>query len=337
MERAFIVFRWLNGDGIKKLARENEVDRKPIQKLIKKYQLTGEVFDYPHTGRKRKTSEREDRTIQRISKKDRFLTAKAIALKEAPNFVKNKISTTTVRRRLKEKELNGRVAAKKPLLKPLNKKRRLEWAKAHADWTSEMWRRVIFSDESPFQVFQDGGKIYVRRQPGERFSEECILPTVKHGGGSIQVWGCFNYSGKGPLKRIEGIMDGEMYRRILVYQMAPFLKNLKGEIGVEPIFQHDNDPKHTSKKAQKYLSNKEFEVLDWPSQSPDLNPIEHVWRQLKLAIFLRTDKASSLDEVFNIVKEEWDKFPLANLHKLVDSMPDRIQEVIAAKGGHTHY
>jgi transposase len=272
-----------------------------------------------------------------MSNNDRHLTAKAIALKQAPSFTKKRISVTTVKRRLATVDLNGRVARRKPLLRPENKKRRLEWAKAHADWTAEDWRKVIFSDESPFTLFQEGGKIYVRRRPAEEFLEECIEPTVKHGGGSIQVWGCFNYGSKGPLYRIQGIMDGEKYRQILIHHMAPFLKDLKGDLGVEPIFQQDNDPKHTCKKVKKYLENKKFKVLDWPSQSPDLNPIEHAWRQLKLAIYARTDHASNLDEVFEIAKEEWLKLPMANLEKLVNSMPKRIQEVIAAKGGHTGY
>lgn len=337
MQRAFMVFNWLSGKPKKQICREVGIKKPNLNSILTKYKLTGDVEDSPRSGRPRCTTPREDRTIVRMSNNDRHLTAKAIALKHAPSFTKKRISIKTVKRRLAASNLNGRVARRKPLLRPENKTRRLEWAKEHADWTKEDWRKVIFSDESPFTLFQDGGKIYVRRRPGEEFLEECIMPTVKHGGGSIQVWGCFNYGAKGPLYRIKGIMDGEKYRQILIHQMAPFLKDLKGDLGVEPIFQHDNDPKHTCKKVGTYLNNKQFQVLSWPSQSPDLNPIEHAWRQLKLAIYARTDKASNLDEVFEIAKEEWEKLPMANLEKLVNSMPKRIQEVIAAKGGHIGY
>jgi hypothetical protein len=188
MERAFIVFRWINGDGLKKMARECKVSRNTVKDLMKKYQETGAVYDYPRSGRPRCTSEREDRHIVKLSKNNRFLTAKALALKQCPSFTKNRVSVTTVKSRLAEKNLNGRVAAQKPLLSEKNIKARYKWALAHRDWTLEQWHKVIFSDESPFQVFQSGGKVYVRRAPGERFSDECITPTVKHGGGSIQVW-----------------------------------------------------------------------------------------------------------------------------------------------------
>ena len=113
---------------------------------------------------------------------NRKLTAKAMSIKTCPTFTKNKISVTTVKDRLKKVGLNGRVAKKKPLLSEKNKKARYEWAKNHKDLTEEDWKKVIFSDESPFTLFQWAGKQYVRRRIGEEYKEECINPTVKHGG-----------------------------------------------------------------------------------------------------------------------------------------------------------
>lgn len=236
-----------------------------------------------------------------------------------------------------EAGLNGRVARKKPLLSKTQKKKRLEWAKKYRKWTEKDWERVLFSDESPFTLFPTSGKLYVRRRVGEEFLDECISPTVKFGGGKIQVWGCFSYCGAGTLYRIKGKMDAEKYRSILKHRMAPHHKELKETHGIDFVFQHDNDPKHTSKKAKNYLANQNYSVLEWPSQSPDLNPIENLWEQVKKAIYYRVDRASSLDDVFLIVQEEWAKIPVANMQKLVHSMPNRCKAVIKAQGCSTKY
>jgi transposase len=336
-ERARMCGQFEGGTSINKLAKEWKVDKKTVRSVVRKGQVDGNFNDKPRSGRPKKTSPREKRTMKIKSVKDRFLTGKAMAIKEAPNFTKNRVSVTSAKRILREAGLWGRVARKKPLLRRANIDKRLEWAKKYAEWNVDDWKNVIFSDESPFTLFQINGKQYVRRRPGEEYNDECILPTVKHGGGSIQVWGCFSWWGKGPLHWIKGKMDGPMYREILKGKMAPFLKNMAGGTGVEPIFQQDNDPKHTSKVAKNYLSNKSIVVLDWPSQSPDMNPIEHAWNGLKHRIEERAIKASSLNEVFEIAKEEWENYPMEDLRHLISSMPNRCKELKKAKGKHTHY
>jgi hypothetical protein len=167
--------------------------------------------------------------------------------------------------------------------------------------------------------------------------DECLKPTVKFGGGKIQVWGCFSYYGQGSLFRIKGKMMGEKYRSILKHHMAPHYKEMKQQHGVNFIFQHDNDPKHTSRVAQNYLQNQQYEVLDWSSQSPDMNPIENLWQLVKKGLYDRIDRASSLDDLFELVKEEWEKIPLVEMQKLVHSMPRRCKAVLKSNGGSTKY
>ncbi len=77
------------------------------------------------------------------------------------------------------------------------------------------------------------------------------------------LWGCFSAKGTGQLHRIKGTMDGVMYRRARALKM-----------GRGWVFQHDNDPKHTAKATKEWLKKKHIKVLEWPSQSPDLNPTE---------------------------------------------------------------
>jgi transposase len=318
------------------IARNVGCSDKTVKAILVKYKNGQSLDPKPRSGRPRITTSADDRAIKYQSVKNRRLTAVDIRRNVLTKDGKHPC-VRTIRNRLIEVGLNGRVAAKKPFLKPEHIAARLEWAKKYREWDVDNWRSVVFSDESPFTLFRRAGKQWVRRRIGERYNPECILPTVKMGGGKIQVWGCFSYYNVGPIKRVEGIMNGPMYRSILKTYMAPYLRQLKKDKDVEFIFQHDNDPKHTSKVAKNYLHNANIVILDWPSQSPDLNPIEHLWNIVKIKLDNLQQRPSSLENLFDIAKEEWENLGLETLQTLINSMPDRIEAVIRAKGHSTKY
>lgn len=131
---------------------------------------------------------------------------------------------------------------------------RLRFAYFHQNWTIEQWKNVLWTDESKFQLFNTNRRVFVRRFAGERFSKPCLVPTVKHGGGSVMVWGAISGKGVGPLVKEEGIVRKEDYKKILVKYAVPTGKNL---LGKNFVFQQDNDPKHTSILCKTYLATQE--------------------------------------------------------------------------------
>jgi len=105
----------------------------------------------------------------------------------------------------------------------------------------------------------------------------------------------------------------------------------------ERYFQQDNDPKHMSGLATQWFEDNNIQVLGWPSQSPDMNPLEHLWDHLKRQLRKYPTPPKGVHELWDRVAEEWDEIPPEVCQNLIESMPRWIQAVIKAKGGHTKY
>lgn len=146
-------------------------------------------------------------------------------------------------------------------------------------------------------------------------------------------WGSMSWEGCGELEHIDGIMTKEKYLNILKSKLR--LSAEKLGLNNEFVFQQDRDPKHTAKIVQNWFHTNRIEVLDWPAQSPDLNPIEHLWSILKQAV--SRQRPSNINSLKTIVNAEWMKMDKNICHKLVESMPRRCEAVIKAQGGHTKY
>ncbi len=101
------------------------------------------------------------------------------------------------------------------------------------------------------------------------------------------------------------------------------------------IFQQDLAPAHTAKGTKSWFNDHGVTVLDWPANSPDLNPIDNIWGIVKRKT--RDTRPNNADELKATVKETWASIPPQQCHKLITSMPRRIEAVIKAKGAPTKY
>ncbi len=189
----------------------------------------------------RKLTPRQERLLMRRVEENRHASSLQLS-KEVESQTGVTISRDTIRRTLQRNGMHGCRPRKKPLLKPWHKKARLEFARAHADKDEDYWDSILWSDETKINVFGTDGFKTVWRCKGEEYKEKCMVPAVKHGGGSVLMWGCMSAAGVGELHFIDGIMNSQMYCSILKEKMLPSLRAL----GHRALFQHDNDPKHTS-------------------------------------------------------------------------------------------
>lgn len=279
-------------------------------------------------GRKRKTTARQDRDIIKYAKRAPFMTSTQIV--QDLNLA---VSTSLVRRKLIQANLKARSPRKVPLLNKTQVKKRISFAKGHKNWPASKWRNVLWTDESKVVLFGSSGtKNYVRRPPLTEFKPQYTTKSVKHGGCSVMVWGCFSWYGIGPIFWIQDIMNADVYVDILDRIMLPFAEE---EMPLRWVFMQDNDPKHTSRKAKQWFDQNKVDVMTWPPQSPDLNPIEHLWIDVKKAVFKANPR--NKQQLWETIKVAWTSIPISRCRNLVDSMPRRCQHVLKNKGQATKY
>lgn len=131
-------------------------------------------------------------------------------------------------------------------------------------------------------------------------------------------------------------MRKEDYLNILKTRLHDFIDKSAYPEG-EITFQQDGDPKHTAKIVKEWLAKQNFKVMEWPAQSPDLNPIENLWSIVKRRLGQYQSAPCNLDDLWRRVEIEWSKIPKEIIQNLVESMPRRINNLIENKGLWTKY
>lgn len=329
--RALIVHMFKEGKSYSDIATLVNCSKKKVYTAVQHYKKHNTTENVSRKKKARKTSSREDALIIREAKKFPHKTAREIRV-EIFGVAESAPSVDTVKRRLREAGLPSRVARKKPLLSSNNRKKRLEFARRYRDWTVQQWKNVLFSDETKINRVSSDGRRYVRRPKNQPFNPKYTIPTLKHGGGSIMVWGSMSWKGPGAIHWVKERMDRFVYTNILENVMLPYAEE---NLSVLWTYQQDNDPKHTAAYTKKWFQDNYVTVLDWPSCSPDLNPIEHMWGYIKRKV--GSEKIDNFADLYEKIQQIWYSTPKSFCEKLITSMPRRLEEVIKNNGYATKY
>ena len=325
---------WLE-DGIsgREVARRLGVTHSVIQRLQERFQATGSTEQRHRSGRPRVTGHYDDRFVWLTTLRNRTFTAERLRteLRMATNI---NVSQQTIRNRLHEHNLRSRVAAVRVALTHAHRQARVQWCRHHQRWTRQQWGMVLFTDESRFTVANNDGRQRVWRRPGERFMDVCVREHDRHGGGSIMVWGGIHLHGRTPLHIVHGRLNAIRYRDEI---LQPLIMPALQAIGPGSILQDDNATPHRARVVTNFLQQQHIQRLDWPANSPDLAPIEHVWDILGRRLHANHPQAANMAQLFEFLQQEWLAIPQATLVTLVQSMRQRCIECLAANGGHTRF
>ncbi len=224
-----------DGVGYKKIAKTLKLSCSTVAKTIQRFNWTGSTQNRSRQGWPKLSAHAQHR-IQSLCLGNRCMSAASIAA-EFEGVGGQPVSAQTIRRTLHQIGLHGCRPRRKPLLKMMHKKARKQFAEDKQTKDMDLRNHVLWSDETKINLFGSDGVKRVWRQQGEEYKDKCVLPTVKHGGGSVMVWGGMSAAGTGKLQFIEGSMNSNMYCDILKQSLIPYLQGL----GRRAVLQHDID------------------------------------------------------------------------------------------------
>lgn len=256
------------------------------------------------------------------------------------NWRDNLYGSEAIRNCLRRHGYRRYVAELKVPLSEKNRQLRLKFAHDHRDWTLEDWSKVLWSDETWVKPGRHT-KTYVTRKPSEALLETCIMDRCQRKIGWM-FWGSFHSSTKGPIifwEKDWGSVNAESYQAHIVPIVDGWIQLCKRE-NLNLIFMQDGAPAHGAKSTLEEFDDRGVSRLQWVPFSPDLNPIESVWLEMKHYLQLRYGDIdhSSYDRLREHVTEAWNiGISSEFLEGLIQSMPARMEAVITANGGHTRY
>ena len=319
------------GKTFKEISNELKISYSAAFRFAARHANQGETTNRKNCGRRRKTTPATDQDIVHQAEATPFNTSRQII-----QTMDLDISGTTLRRRLRENGIRPYWSASKPAITDGDCQARLAFARRYENWTADDWKRAIFMDESTAQSFSNAKKRVFRRK-NTRLDPDFVSENKSSGRFSIPLYGCFCATGPGQLFRIEGRLNHEKYIAILKKNLPAFLERFPPSTTVFVL--QDNCSIHKANATMDFLRRQaSYDIIDFPPRSPDMNPIENAWSELKKRIDYTGLRDA--DHLWERIQTAWLTMALtmANYWQtLSGSMPNRIKQVIKAGGHHTKY
>lgn len=326
VQRAAIVTLWLEGQERQEIARKIPCHLNTVGHWIRAWQQRRDCSDAERNGRPRCTTEETDQDIGLLSDQKPTSTPKDIKRE-----LRLPISAHTISRRLDEVGLFGRVQETEHDLDEFDLQRRLAFANQYLHWTEDQWAHVFFSDETNFYLGHHG-RSYVRRPVGMSHDPK-YLRQEKQLHGKVSLWGCICAEGLGHAELYAGSLDSTRHRDILRHSLIPSFRQF---YPAGPwFFQQDNVRFHTTPETVTYLHENGITLIEWPPWSPDLNPIENLWNVLKARVYARFPQ--TMEEMEQMIREEWEATDLTFISHICRSMPRRLQLLLDNQGHKISY
>ena len=302
-----------------------DCDVRTVNYWLGKYEMTGSIDDKERSGQPRCTTEEEDAAILALSEFDHHMQPKEIRAE----LGMMDISIRTVRRRLNENGLTAHVPGHEHHYSDKQLKMRIDFCRVYGVWTNDVWRLVIFGDETSFLLGSHYHRL-VQCRKGEAWNPEYIHHCKKHGK-KVHAWACFCYNGVGEIELFEENLTSN---KIVIDILQKHLFSSADKLNLcfnFYYYEHDNDPKYRRGKiVREWIKNNNVTEIIIPSYSPDLNPIENLFSVWKHRVYDRCP--STVDELKQVIREEWNNFEPSLLNKLVNSMPERCKLIVDNQG-----
>lgn len=310
---------WENGiRDAAEIQRITTIPRSTIFYNLAKLRETGTTAHKKRSGRPKKINKGVSNSLGQYVRKNPALSSRKLAGIMLSKGIS--MSYNTILRYLAGRGFRKGLPIATPMLTRAQREKRVEWAKKHIN---DNWKRTLFSDETSVWLFSNTVQVWFKdKRPFRRIPKDRTR---------INAWGGFCAAGKTNLYCFKEIMTGEVYVDII----EKHIPQIEEMLGNRWRLQQDNDPKHTSRVAKGFLQENVPTVMDWPSNSPDLNPIENLWAIVKRNVEIR--RPGGIGQLERYMKEEWAKISEDAIKNLVGSMKRRCELVIEAEGDRISY